>query len=178
MTEQRVSFRYARAVIDAAAKDGIADTIYKDFQVVQEFINSSKEFKTIMRSPVVPEHKKSEIIKTLFANRITDVSMNFFLFLVKKGRSNYMNDIIVQYNDQYDIMNNRLRIDVTSALELNEELKSKLIQKISDLTQKSIIPNYHIDSTVKGGMIIKVNDWVFDATLRNQLKNLFKTLAA
>ena len=103
--------------------------------------------------------------------------MRFLRFLIMKGRGELIIDIIAQYELLYNKLNNKLKIEVTTALELNEAIKAGLISKITSMTNKEILPEYMVDKSVTGGILVKIDDWVYDATLKNQLENLFKKLS-
>ena len=177
MTEQSVSYRYAKAVIDSAQTESITDTLYQDFLQVEQMLNISHDLRTYIKSPVVPELKKLRIMNEIFDSRISDVTMRFLRFLVMKGRGELIIDIIAQYEMLYNKLNNKLKIEVTTALELNESIKAGLISKITSMTNKEILPEYKVDNSVTGGILVKIDDWVYDATLKNQLENLFKKLS-
>ena len=39
------------------------------------------------------------------------------------------------------------------------------------------MPDYKIDNNMLGGLKINISDWVFDASIQNQLEKLKKVLA-
>jgi F-type H+-transporting ATPase subunit delta len=178
MTEQRVSYRYAKALMGTAINDGLAEVIHNDFQKINEIFNSSRELRSLTASPVFQNWKKKKIYNELFENmKISELSSNFLILLIEKRRGSLIPDIVVQFEKLYNILNNKLEVFITSAIELTEEVKGKIILKLAEKTNMTILPVYKIEPALKGGIMLRIDDWVFDASIKNQLEILFKKLA-
>jgi F-type H+-transporting ATPase subunit delta len=177
MTEYKVSFRYAKAVIESAIKENLTDVLLNDFNLVKGIVISSKELKTFLKSPVIPETKKKKIISELFENQVNASTLNFLLFLVTKGRANLIIDIISQYEVQYNQLHGRIKVGISTAIEMNDDIKTKIVQKITDYTMKTVLPEFKIEESLKGGIVVQVEDWVFDGSLKSQLENLYNSLS-
>jgi F-type H+-transporting ATPase subunit delta len=177
MNEQRVSSRYARALLETAREEGLSDKILADLEDVRNTINQSHELRAMTLSPVIQFWRKKKIYQELFESRLHKLTLNFIMLLTEKNRENLIPDICFQYEAQYNELNNILPIEIDSAVELPEKIKEKIVDKIGKRTNKKIIPDYKIDTALKGGVLIKINDWVYDASVKNQLEILFKKLA-
>jgi F-type H+-transporting ATPase subunit delta len=177
MTEQRVSYRYAKAIIETAEAEKMTDLLYKDFMYVREVCDFSHELTTFINSPVVHERDKVKVFEALFKDKINPVTLNFLNFLIEKGRANYTLDVIVQYEELYNKLNNKIKVDITTAIELNDDAKKRIVKKISENTEKTVLSNFNVKKDIDGGLLVRINDWVYDATLKRQLKNLYNKLA-
>jgi F-type H+-transporting ATPase subunit delta len=177
MTEQKVSFRYARAIIETAIADKVTDKLFNDFKIVEEIVSKSKELKAFLKSPVVPDNKKKGVITELFKDHISIMALNFIVFLVTKSRAELLLDIIAQYEVQYFKFNNKQKVDIISAIELNDDMKAKIISKISSNINMEVIPTFITEADLKGGIMVQIDDWVYDASLKSQLDNLFIQLS-
>ena len=178
MREHRVSFRYAKALLDSAQKEGVADTIFEDFQKVKMTFEMSDELQSLAASPVFQLWRKKKIFEEIFKEEsISKMTMDFLLLLVDKRRGSLILSIISEYETQYNIANKRLPISVYSAIDLDDNSKDSIIKKVSENTQMTILPEYFVDEKLKGGIVIRIRDWVYDASIKNQLKLLHKKLA-
>ena len=177
MLEQKVSYRYACALLDTASKEGIADTVFNDIKRVRATLSLSKELRSMTASPVFQLWKKKKIYKALFSEiKISEITLNFLILLLDKRRGELIPSIVRQYEMQYNLLNNRLEVDVISAIELTEEIRKKVIDKLTVWTKMKILPTFKIDEKIKGGLLVKIDDWVFDASVKHQLETLFKKL--
>lgn len=176
MTEQRVSSRYARAIFQLAEEQNVSDAVLQDFSLIIEVVADSRELMNLLKSPVVPHFKKQSIFSEIFKGKISDITLQFLLLLTDKRRENILDSIIMQYVSLYNEKNNRLPIEVHSAVELSDDLKNSIVSKLEKYTGKTLIPSFDENAELKAGMLIRIEDWVFDATLKNQLKNLHDRL--
>jgi F-type H+-transporting ATPase subunit delta len=177
MTEQRVSSRYARALLTAAKEENATEKVLEDLGFIQRVARESKDFKRLIESPVIYNWQKKDILRELFESQISEVTLKFLLLLADKKREMLIFDIIEQYIKIFNELNNRLPISVVSAVPLSEELKKSISGRIAQWTGKTIIPEYSVDDSLKGGIMVEIDDIVFDASVRNQLEVLYETLA-
>jgi F-type H+-transporting ATPase subunit delta len=177
MTEQKVSLRFARALIVTATEAKLTNEVYDDLKLVDVLLKSSKEFTNMTKSPVIRHWVKRNAMKEVLDGKVNQLTFNFILLLIQKGRVGLISAICNQYEILYYLLNNRLVVEITSAVEMSAEQKKKTEMQIAENTQKEIIASYKVDATVQGGIMVKIGDWVFDATVKNQLKHLHKRLA-
>jgi F-type H+-transporting ATPase subunit delta len=177
MTEQRVSYRYAKALLETAEQEGITDLVYNDFLFVMSVFHDSQELRVMTASPVLQQWRKKKIYQELFTDRLSPLVLNFLVFLLDKQRGELIQSIIIQFQNQYNTLRNRLSVDITSAIELNDEIKTRILDKLVQITDKTILPQFYINPLLKGGVLVRIEDWVYDATIKNQLNILFKRLS-
>lgn len=178
MTEQKVSYRYALALLETAKLEDVVENIYNDLKFIRHTIEQSKDLKNLTFSPVIPFWRKKKIYEEIFSEKLNPLTMKFITLLSNKRREKLLPDICYQYELQYDELNNILPVEIESAIELSDLIKNKIINKIEKQTNKKIIPDFKINKSMKGGLQVKIKDWVYDASLKNQLEILFKKLSA
>lgn len=177
MTEQKVSHRYALALLETAKLEGLVENIYKDLKFIRHTIEQSKDLKNLTFSPVIPYWRKKKIYEAIFSDKLNPLTFKFIDLLTDKRREKLLPDICYQYEVLYDTLNNILPVEIESAIELSEEIKNKITKKIEKNTNKKVIPDFKINKFIKGGLLVKIQDWVYDASLKNQLEILFKKLS-
>lgn len=177
MTEKRVSIRYARAVFQTALQANLAEVVYHDFLMIDGIFDESRELRSMSASPVFQNWRKKKIYQEVFGDgKVSKITLDFLILLIDKRRAALIPSIIVQYIYLYNIQNNRLPVEIMSARELPENVKQRVVNKLADLTKKTILPTYKIDASLKGGLSVKIDDWVYDASIKNQLANLYREL--
>lgn len=178
MNEHRVSFRYARALLETAQEAKSADVVLEDFERVNESFKLSRELRSLTASPVFRLNKKKEIFKELYNTlKVSDLTMDFLQLILDKRRGALIPSIIAEYVTQYNQLNNILPIEVESAVELSEDLKSEILKRLTEKTKQTLQPIFKVNPDLKAGFIVKIDDWMFDASLTNQLKKLYATMA-
>ncbi|MGB9770421.1 MAG: ATP synthase F1 subunit delta [Candidatus Kapaibacteriota bacterium] len=176
MPEQRVSYRYAKAIFETAIAEKIEEKVYNDFLVILQILKFIPELMSIARKPFSTPFRMKKLYREVFGDKILPQTMNFILFLVDKNRDYLLKDIILQFQKLYFAYKNYLPVEIYLPKDFDEQIKSKIVSKLEENSGKKIIPKFIIDPKIIAGFKIKIDDWVFDATLRNKLDSLQKEL--
>ena len=62
-------------------------------------------------------------------------------------------------------------VEVISSFDMNEEYQSNLLKQLKEATNKEIDFNFSVDKNLIGGLKIKIDDTLFDSTLKTKLEN-------
>jgi F-type H+-transporting ATPase subunit delta len=88
-----------------------------------------------------------------------------------------VDSIANEYELIYNSRNNIDPVLIETAIELDEDAKNKLVEMLANWTKSTIQAEYKVNPNLKGGLKVNIKGWVFDATIKNQLEKLRKTLA-
>lgn len=168
---------YADSLIKVG-QDGVMtyDAILADLNTIREITSSSPELVGVMENPAISVNTKDEILSNVFSNQIDEKLINFLKVLIDKKRFYELNEIIDAYSTKVDEIHNVKRVEVISAVEVSDDRKQRLIEKLQNKLQKTVIASWQIDKNIIGGLVIKVDDDVIDNSLKNKLENLSKNI--
>ena len=74
--------------------------------------------------------------------------------------------------------NKRLDVTVTSAVELDPEIVERIGAEIEKQTGQTVELQSKVDDDILGGLVLQVGNMVLDASVRNRLDKLRKSVAA
>jgi len=172
----RIAQRYASALMDQALSDGSLETINTDFQSIMTTVRASDELVAVLNSPVIRHNAKVSIMKEVFGSTVSALMMNFLIMLAEKRRESILPDIASAFTEMYNEEKKLVPVAFTSAVEIDEAMRSKLINAIAKKTGKTVLPTFTIDAALKGGITIRIADTMIDASLRHQLDMLYREL--
>ena len=158
---------YAKALIDLNS-----DFVPKDLELLKNTFEQSSELSDIMNNPTVSSNIKKELINDIFKTSVNPQIINFLEILTDEKRFSLLNGIIDEYNNYVDEIKNIERVKVVSAINLSEERKKQIENKLQTRLNKSIIADYEIDKSIIAGLVIKIGDDVIDTSVKNKLDNL------
>ena len=164
---------YADALVQVGQDYSV---VLENIKKFQEVINSSQELQEVLNNPTIYDETKFSIINEIFTNKIDKRIIDFVKIIIEKKRFYEFDTIIEAYEKQLDKINNIEHIEVISAIELNENQKEQIIEKLQTKLQKTVIPNWNIDEDIIGGLVVKINDDIIDTSLKNKLENLSKNI--
>ena len=176
MSSFNISTRYAKAFMEFAESKNSLEQASDDMIMLEDTLSKSKDLKIVLKSPVISMDKKESIIKEIFAEKVDPLTLDFILFVNKKNRENLLFDISKRYNEIRNIKLNRVEAEVVSSVDFSNEQKNLMLQELKALSNKEVIPSFKKDETLIGGFTVKINDTVIDASVKQQLKKLRKSL--
>ncbi len=176
---KQVARNYAQALIELAGSNlRLQEEFLNEITVICESINKVKGTKEIFETPTISKDEKKVLIKKLFEGKINQKTFNFLLLLTDKQRLG----ILPEIQNQLTIIVNKNKgitiAEVSSASQLDsvslESLKQKL-EKVLGKNEKVTIES-KIEPALIGGIVVKVNDLVYDGSVKGRLENLKRRL--
>ncbi len=173
MSVKRIASRYAKALIDLAQEQGKLETVKEDVDTFRGVLQN-RDFELMLRSPVIANPKKKEVLRLLLEGKMDELSMKFFNLLVDKERDDIIPEILVEFMDHYREVKHISKLKVTSVRPLREEDLQEIIKNLQ--TQKLIEEHVEVETAVDpeliGGFVLEFDDNIYDASVSNQLNEL------
>ena len=174
---QLIATRYAKSLIGLAAQGGLDYTkLYQNLQNVKEILSLTNELFDALCNPVISANDKEELISCIFANDTDETMRNFLKLLVRENRFNLIYEIIKIYDNMLDKINNVSKVEVLSAIELDDNFKEQIKNKLAEILKKEIIVNYNTDKSIIAGLVYKMGDDIFDTSLRGKFDKFKKAI--
>lgn len=175
MQNPRLAGRYAKSLLDLAVERNELETVHNDILFLQQVSKNSREFVSLMKSPVIEPAKKEKVFAAVTAGRISELTALFHKLLILKGREANLPEIINAFITQYNKKKGIQIIKLTTATEVSEELKQQIVEKIKSQTQFS---NIELRTEVKedliGGFVLEMGDSLVDASISYDLRAIKK----
>ncbi len=172
MSYSKISKRYAKALFGFSQEQNNLELIKQDMDYIHELCNVSKDFVGMLESPVIKVHKKMEIIAAILKDEVSETTMKFLALISKSRREkiipNLSEEFILMYNEFIGLK----KVDLYSAVELPSSLKNKIMKVLAEQTDKRIELTQNIQEDLIGGFVLKMDDMLFDASLKNQLSKI------
>ena len=105
MSVFRVSSAYAKSLLELAVEAKKVDAVNEDVKFIFATLESSKELRTALASPVIQNAKKLIILEQIFKNKVSELTFSFFALVTKKKREELLHAITKEFILQYKILN-------------------------------------------------------------------------
>ena len=176
MSNRAIAKRYAHALLEEAVSRDLESTVERDFVTINEIADASPDLRMLFRSPIIEWWRKKNIVKEVLDGRVNDLTMNFMVLVIEKGRERVIREIIAEYLRMLDVRRNILRIDVDSATALDEGTRKNVVDAIGKQSGKTVMADFDEAPELIGGLRITIGDKVYDGSLRAQLEDLRERL--
>ena len=176
LVSSEISEPYAQALMSLAQQNDLAEQFGETFRDLESLLSESQEFKDFVINPVIKNEDKKSVLKQVMGDA-NPYLLNFIMLLVDKRRIIFLESIVEQYLSLLRQLNQTVLAEVTSAQELNDEQKNRIVEKVKGIVEaRDVELKTSVDPNLIGGVIIKVGSKVIDASLRGQLRRISVSL--
>lgn len=162
--------RYAAALV-ALNKN---EKIKQDLGTVQASIFSNDDFVNFFSHPVISLGDKKDTINQIFNEKIDQEVLNLLYVLLDNNRFLNFPLIYEVFTKECELAQNIIHAEILSAVDLNENQKNSIGEKLNQKLQKQVICKFQTDKKIIGGLTIKIGDNVIDLSLKSKFDKLKK----
>ncbi|MFO7847256.1 MAG: ATP synthase F1 subunit delta [Balneolaceae bacterium] len=170
--------RYAKALLQSAVEQDILDEVQADMRFILNTEQDSKDLTVFLKSPVISPEVKKQALLAIFEKHLSKETLGLLRLLSEKHREGLLGDICRGFFNLYNEHQGILHVQVTAAFEPEEQQKKALIKELESSTGKKIKMDLTIDSSIQGGLIVRINDTVLDGSVKHKIRKLKKQFAA
>lgn len=176
MILNKAASRFAKSFLDLSKERNLLEDSFADMSLVLTICEENKEFRILLKSPVIRTDKKLAVFKLIFKDKISPLSYLFIELITKKKRENILEDIAKSFVSKYKSEKDVLLADLVTPIPATKELKAKIREVLEKLNHHSIEISEHVKPELIGGFLLKVGDQQIDASVQTQLNELKKEL--
>lgn len=172
----RVAKRYARALFSAAVQGNVVESVEADLDGIARVLEHNSEFAGFLHNPRVSREDKARILDTLFADRVTALTLRVMRLMLDKRRETEIPGLRAEFARLRRERGQVLYAQVTSSVELTDAQKTNLVSKLEAKSGKRVEAEYRLDSSLMGGIKVALGNYVLDGSIKGSLGRLRDTL--
>ena len=167
---------YARALFEVANERNTLDEVHDQLGQFADALAENRSLMQFFFSPYFStEEKKGALERAIEGGNPEFV--NFLEALIERHRM----PVIFRIRDRYDHMWEEARkllpVEVTSAIELDEEIVKSIGERVGEQTGRKVELSSRVDPEILGGLVLRVGNLILDASIVNRLEQLRKQVA-
>ena len=170
--------RWSKALMELVLEDEkvSGDVILSNLNDVADTIDASAELREVIHNPSISVNEKNEVMSRIFQDKILPLVFNFLFVLNLKKRLDIIRESAIEFQKELEKQRNILHVDITSAIELDDNKKDEIKCKIADKLQKDIIINWNVNSDIIAGLVFNIDNTVVNNSVKYKLDNLKKDI--
>jgi F-type H+-transporting ATPase subunit delta len=178
MAHYRIAVRYADSLFGLAIEKGKVEDVKKDIDLFLQVCRGSRPFLLFIRNPVIPNHRKSAILRLLFDRYFDRITMGFADIVTRKNRVNILVEISELFLKKYRDYKGIVTADLRTAIPLDSKTRETIIRTIKNSLgkEKQIELVEKVNRELIGGYILTIGDRQIDDSVNRKLKIIRHTL--
>ncbi len=168
---EEIAVVYARSLFEAAADADQLDVVREQLGEFADALDGERQLQVFFFSPYFSMQEKKDGLHRAVkgAEPILD---NFLELLVENHRMPAVFRIRRGYDRLWESHNRLLPVEVTSAVELDEQTIRGIGARIEEQTGRTVELSSAVQPDILGGIVVRVGNQVLDASIRNRLDSL------
>jgi F-type H+-transporting ATPase subunit delta len=162
--------RYAKALFDLVQEKNLVEKVHHDFKTFLTLAKDSSNLQSFLKLPLDQERQK--ILSELLKERFSELFFNFLLLVLKNKRFHLFDQIFEDFETRVDSLKNRVSAVAVTAFPLPADALAGMTREIAGHLKADVRLENEVDPSIIGGIILRVDDKMFNASLLEQFKKL------
>ena len=175
-TDQTVSGvpgRYASALFELASEEKATEEVGRQLGAFGAAIDQSEDLKRLVRSPVFSSEDQVAALSGVAGELgLSGTTLNFLKLAAKNRRLSALPEMIKAYATLLSQSKGEIAGEVTSAQALTDSQLSDLKAALKSSLGRDVALSTRVDSSILGGLIVKVGSRMMDNSLKTKLQTL------
>lgn len=170
---------YARSLLELANEQGQqAEAMGRELAEIRDIIRANPGFADFLSNPGIGGAERTEALERVFRGKVSPLIWNFMGVLNAHGRIGQLAQIADAYEDLLEEQMGIVEVDVTVAQRLDPDQLEQVRQRVSQVLGKTAVVHQYVDESIIGGVVLRVQDKLIDASVRHQLETLRRRMLA
>jgi F-type H+-transporting ATPase subunit delta len=166
--------RYSRAVFELASADSQIEEWRRRLETIRD-VTSDPDATTVLENPTITVARRLDLID---ASKFLDrEGINLMKLLIEGRHAHRAAEILDEYERLVDEAEGRVRATVTAAVELSNDERELIGERLSKQIGKEVRVTAQVDRSILGGLRLQYGDHLIDASVATRLQQLRRILA-
>lgn len=179
MSNAVVARRYAGALLDLCDERADHAAVQKTFDRVAGVLAEVPEALNLIANPTIGVADRQSVLDRLIGESKADGAVGNLLRLVfERGRFADVPAIHARFASELDGRSGRVQAHLITAAALPDDALSRIQTMLAGDAGRQVTLTTAVDADIIGGIVIRIGNTVFDASVRNHLDRLRERLLA
>ncbi|TCJ19420.1 ATP synthase F1 subunit delta [Rubrobacter taiwanensis] len=163
---------YAEALFEAAQERGNLEETLQDLKDFAGALRENEELRRFYYHAQVTKPQKRRVLDQL-TEGMQQTARNFLKVLADKDREEYLEEILLRYEELVKDHLGRVEVELTTAVELPGETLRRIEERLKEiLGRREVVLENRVDEDILGGAVFRFGGMMLDGSVRGQLEGL------
>ena len=168
--------RYAQALYKVAVKEDDIKQISTRLHSIRSILKSIPELNQLLITRRIRGQDKMIMLKNILGDIISNIEMDLIVLLMENGHMMLFGEVINRFDYLLDKNSEIINVQITSSTKLSDDEVQQISSKIENKIQKKIDVKTETDSSIIGGIKLRVGNTLIDGSIYNRLQKMRDTL--
>lgn len=176
MNRSQVATVYTDALLELVGATPELEEVEQELLGVNQALFSDSSVREFVLSPIMKTEDKEGILTKSLKGQVRELVFSFIGILNQKGRLEYFPEICEVFSEGVDRIRGRSKVIIQSKESLPEATLERIRKTLESKFQTKVLIKNELSSDVIGGFVIRMNDYLVDASMKSKLATIKKSL--
>ena len=179
MTNRTAATRYARALLEVAAKEKAdLDQVERELASVVDLFTQHKALSQVLLNPVVPVPRKRAAMDALTSRgKLLPMVAKLLGLLAERDRLVLLPDLLNAYRDRLLEFRNVIRAEITTTTPLPADRVKTIEASLARASGRTVNLTTKVDPQIIGGVVTRIGSTIYDGSVTRQLQRMKEKLS-
>lgn len=167
---------YALALMNVAETVDAVRDVYNSLRTLSLLLRTDTVFRSFFLTRRIPSDSKYQILTDILKDECHPIAVQFFSLLSNRKEWALFQPVSAEYEMIMKDRLNLLSITAITAEQLGDEDYSAIVANLEKSTGKTGDFHHQVDSSLLGGMKLRIGNIFMDGTLKNRVQQLQQEL--
>ena len=168
--------KYAQILYNVAVKEEDVNQISTHLHNIWSVLKSVPELNQLLITRRVKVKDKITILKNILGDKKLDIEMDLMVLLMENGHMILFGEVVKRFDYLKDKDSEIIKVQITSSSILSDDEVQRISLNIENKIQKKIDVTMETDTSIVGGIKLRVGNTLIDGSVSNRLLKMRDTL--
>ena len=163
---------YGTALYMLACEENKVSVFSEALSKVKQVFDDEPDYIEFISSPAISLNDRLSAIEGAFSAVLPETVVSFLQLMCEKGRLTVFHDAVEEFNALYSYSQRIVKVKVTSAIELSDNEKTRLKDKLETVYKFNVETEFFVDESILGGIIVDFDGKILDGSVRQRLREV------
>ena len=168
--------KYAQALFKVVVKEDDINQVSDRLNSIRSILESVPELNQLFITRRVQVQDKMNMLKNILGDKISDIVMDLMVLLMENGHMMLFGEVVKRFDYLKDKDSEIIKVQITSSSILSDDEVQRISLNIENKIQKKLNVKMDIDTSLMGGIKLRVGNTLIDGSVSNRLQKMRDTL--
>ena len=168
--------KYAQLLYQVAVKEDDINQISDYLHSIRSILKSVPELNQLFITRRVQVQDKMIMLKNILGDKISDIVMDLMVLLMENGHMMLLGEVVKRFDYLKDKDSEIIKVQITSSTRLPDDEVQRISLNIENKIHKKVEVTMETDTSIVGGIKLRVGNTLIDGSVSNRLQKMRDTL--
>ena len=172
MKPNKLAKLYSNILFECAKDMSVLDEVRDSISKIDNLVRSNADLKSFVQSKRFLKEDKLKILDNVLGSTIHGLVLGIVSYLSGMQTNKTIGFIKKYFHERYKNISNQVFVQAIVSNDLNEKETKELKEKLDKVLGRDADLNIKVDTSIIGGIKLRVENTFLDASLKSQIKNI------